>query len=127
MRKIPIKMLKEMLSDPVYSVCARKDDPEHQCEGRITLEHALIYAGKQINAKWAIVPLCAKAHSVDQFQDGGDLDKDRNVWIALNRATNEELIAVSKAINYLSVRDRLNKRYGRWTQPEIPKFMGISY
>jgi hypothetical protein len=121
MRKIGTKLKKEILSDPTYTVCSRRDDPDHYCEGRITWEHAIIYAGKQVNEKWAIIPLCAKAHSVDEFQDGGDLDKDRNVWIALNRATSEELYTISKAINYVQVRSRLNQRFGMWVQPIIPK------
>lgn len=120
MRKIATKLKNEILSDPTYTVCARRDDPNHQCEGRITWEHAIIYAGKQLNEKWAIVPLCAKAHSVDQFQDGGDLDKDKNVWIALNRATDAELMAVSKVINYKRMRDTMNGYFGgAWVQPVV--------
>ena len=90
--------------------CARKCDGG--CKGRITWEHALIYAGKQIDEAWAIVKLCAYHHAVDQFQDGGDLQKEKNVWIALNRATDEELENYSKAINYKQKREQLNKIYG---------------
>lgn len=108
MRKIPTKLKNEMLSDPYYKKCARED--EH-CDGRITLEHALIYAGKQVNAQWAIIPICAYHHSVDRHQDGPGLNKEINVAIALNRATDDELRSISKAVNYMALRDRLNLKY----------------
>jgi hypothetical protein len=91
------------------NVCARQNE---DCSGRITWEHALIYAGKQIDEVWAIIHLCAYHHEVDEFQDGGGLDKEINVWIALNRATTDELLQYSKAIDYQRMRTRLNNKYG---------------
>lgn len=82
------------------------------CDGRVTWEHAIIFDGKQLNEKWAIIPLCEWHHAVNKHQDGGDLNKEMNVWVAVNRATSEELIAVSKAIDYLQLRERLNEKYG---------------
>lgn len=76
-----------MLLNPFYRTCARYSQ---QCEGRITFEHAVIYAGRQVQEEWAIIPLCAFHHAVDQFQDGGDLKKDLNLMIALMRATEED-------------------------------------
>lgn len=111
------KAKKVIDNDTFYKTCARKGIMGHVCAGRLTREHTLIYAGKQIAQAWAIIPLCAKAHAVDRFQDGGDFDKEINVWIALNRATDEELQAVSKAIPYLRERARLNAKYGFYTPP----------
>lgn len=108
MRKISAKVKKQLNAEP--NVCARKKDGN--CAGRITWEHAIIYGGKQLDEPWAIIKLCAYHHAVDEYQDGGDLQKEKNVWIALNRATNQELIAVSKAIKYIKLRERLNKKYG---------------
>lgn len=82
MRPIPLKLRLELAADPYYKVCARFNAV---CEGRITWEHSWIYAGKQINEKWAIIPLCHYHHQ------GGGLDKDKNRYIALLRATAEEL------------------------------------
>ena len=93
MHPIPIKLKKEILADPYYKQCARKD---RHCKGRITFEHALIYAGRQIQEKWAIIPLCAYHHSVDKFQDGGGLDKRINERIAVSRATPEDLAKYPK-------------------------------
>ena len=72
-----------MANDSYYKVCARKNS---DCEGRITWEHAFIYAGRQVNEKWAIIPLCVYHHL------GDGLDKDKNQKIALLRATDEDLI-----------------------------------
>lgn len=111
MTPIPKPLLKEILADPYYKVCARSK--EGNCQGRITFEHAIIYAGKQLQKKWSIVPLCCFHHAVDEFQDGGDLNKEKNFWIALNRATSAELLNISKAVNYLARREFLNKKYGK--------------
>lgn len=107
MRAIPKKLLHEMLDDPYYSVCARHD-PE--CDGRITLEHAIIVAGRQLNERWAIIPLCAWHHAVDQYQDGPGLNKDINRLIALSRATTEELLAYPRS-NFIRERDYLLAKY----------------
>lgn len=97
-----------MASDPYYKRCARECD---ECDGRITWEHAIVYAGKQLNEKWAIIPLCEFHHAVNRHQDGKGLDKTENVRIALNRASEDELRAVSRAINYVELRERLNKSH----------------
>lgn len=108
MRTIPEKLKKEILADPYYKNCARKNS---ECDGRITWEHAIIFAGRQLNEKWAIVPLCTFHHAVDGHQDGGDLNKELNVLLALNRASESELQAVSKVIRYKEMRDNLNDKY----------------
>lgn len=87
-------------------VCARRADGG--CAGRTTWEHALIYAGKQVDEAWAIVILCERHHSVGAYQDCGALDKRENERLALNQATDEELREYSKAVDYIAMRDRLN-------------------
>lgn len=121
MNNIPAKLRKQLASDPEYKVCARAGIGDHVCDGRITWEHAMIYAGKQIQKRWAIIPLCAKAHSVDGWQDGGDLNKEVNEWIALNRASDLELQEVSKAINYMNRRYYLNQKYGPYKAKTVEK------
>ena len=106
MRKISPKVLAKLLSEP--QICLRND--EGNCGGRLTLEHALTYAGRQIDEAWAILWICAYHHGVDQFQDCGDLNKEKHVWLALNRATDEELEKYSKA-DFKVKRNRLNKIY----------------
>lgn len=106
---IPKDLLEELKKDSYYKKCVRH--AEGKCQGRITFEHSHIHAGKQIQAKWAIIPLCAFHHEVDNFQDNGDLNKELNQMFALNRATDLELEAISKAIDYKQRRKYLNAKY----------------
>lgn len=85
---------------------------DHVCQGRSTMEHALIYAGKQIIDKWAIIRLCAYAHSVDEYQDGGILDKGKNQLIAIKHATEKDLAKYPKA-DWGTLLKQLEKKYGK--------------
>jgi hypothetical protein len=84
MNNMPPALRRKLSEDPYYKTCARANA---DCEGRITWEHALTYAGRQVQEHFAIIPLCAFHHSVDQFQDGRGLNKRINVEIAMGRAT----------------------------------------
>ncbi len=114
MTPIPLKLRKQLASDPFYKFCARGGLHSHTCNGRITWEHAIIYAGKQVQERWAIIPLCEKAHSVNKHQDGGDLNKNINEWIALNRASGEDLLRMSKGIDYSHRKVFLNRIFGAY-------------
>lgn len=111
---IPKKMRATMAIDPSMQVCMRNELlHDHVCapdplnpRKMYEWEHALMYAGRKINAPWAIISICWLVHR------GGKLNKEINVWIALNRATDEELRAISKAVPYLNIRERLNSIYG---------------
>lgn len=119
MTQIPLKIKKKILADKFYTRCAREGFHGHECAGRITWEHAIIYAGKQVQEVWAIIPLCEKAHAVDHYQDGGDMNKEINEWVAFNRATDLELKGASKAINYMHRRYFLNQKYGVYTRKVV--------
>lgn len=107
MRAISPKVKEKILKRP--QICARH--LEGSCKGNNTWEHAIIHAGRQLDEAWAIVILCEYHHAVNNYQDNGDLKKELNVFYALNQATDEELKRISKAINYLELRERLNKKY----------------
>lgn len=107
MRAISPKVKEKILERP--QICARH--LEGTCKGNLTWEHAIIHAGRQLDEAWAIIILCEYHHAVNNYQDNGDLKKELNVFYALNQATDEELKRVSKAINYLELRTRLNKKY----------------
>lgn len=116
MRKIPDKHKTLISTDPFYRKCCLEFLGD--CDGRITIEHALIHAGRQISEMFNYVPLCEFHHAVNKYQDGGDFHKDRSVWIALNRATDQEIKSISKAVDYFRMRNYLNEKYGK------PPFMG---
>lgn len=119
MTPIPKELTVELEADPFYKVCARAGYHDHKCQGKITWEHAIIYAGKQLQKKFAIIPLCEYGHAVNFHQDGGDLKKEINLWIALSRATDEEILSISKVERYAFQKERLIKKYGTWHQ-DIP-------
>ena len=119
MNNIPPKLKEEMSQDPYYKKCARNEAlSDHTCEPDpltqklIEWEHTLYFQGKQLQKKFCIIPICWLVHR------GGKLNKEINVWIALNRATPEELIEISKATDYIHMRKYLNTKYG------IPELQG---
>lgn len=112
MNNVPPRLRKQLAADPEYARCALAGHPDHECGGRVTWEHAIIVAGKQVQERWAIVPVCAAGQEVDDYQDAHTMDKDMNKWVALNRATDDELEAISRAIPYIRERARLNSSYG---------------
>lgn len=116
MTPIPTRVRKEIASDPSYRVCKLAGLHGHVCGGRITMEHAMIYAGHQIQEKWAIVSICAAGQEVDRYQDAHTMNKELNRWVALNQATDDHLRTFTKA-NYIWERDRLNAKYGVWVMP----------
>jgi hypothetical protein len=60
-----------------------------------------------VNEIWAIIPICWLVHR------GGKLDKRINEWIALNRATDEDLAKYpKKEAEWRKGRELLNRRYG---------------
>lgn len=124
MRPIPPGLKTKMIFDPFYEECCLKGINSHECAGRITWEHAIILAGRQLNEIWAILPICERGHAVNQFQDAGTLDKELNLWVALNRATYEELKAISKSTDYQRERSRLNEKYGVY-EPKVPTFYSV--
>lgn len=127
MGHLPTTLRKKLSRIPFYRTCAREGVHGHTCDGRITWEHAIIVAGTQVQAEFAIVPLCEKAHAVGTHQDGGDLDKEVNLWICLNRASESEILSISKAIDYFWQRARLNEKYGVYVPTRSPEFAGIDY
>ena len=120
MRAISQKIRKEIAEDPAYRMCMLKAYPGHECGGRITIEHALLFAGRQVGFKNALIAICARGHEVDHYQDAGTMDKNMNRWVALNRMTEEEIESISKAVNWGREKERLNRIYGIYI-PTIPQ------
>lgn len=107
-----MKLRQELAEDRIYKRCLRaRLLNDHHCEPdpisqkMIEWEHALIYAGKQVQARFAIIPICWLVHR------GPLLVKEINIWIALNRATDEELSAYPKT-DWIQRRRYLNEKYG---------------
>lgn len=85
MRAIPPSLRAEMADDPYYAKCCL--DYTGMCNGRIEWYHNLIYAGRQQNRKFCILPLCHAHHMrADLKPIKEKLDK-----IMVSRATPEDL------------------------------------
>ena len=104
MNNIPKSLRDDIAADPFYQRCCitgalAKDT-------KVEWHHNLIYAGKQVQEKWCILPLRADVHeNIVRY-------KERCDWIMLNRATDDDLRRYSKAVNLIARRATLNKKYG---------------
>lgn len=104
MTPIPPKLRKEMSEDPFYKQCCLAH--LGGCAGRIEWHHSLIFRGRQVQEKFCILPACHEHHyRVSEFNE-------QFVHIALNRATDSELEAISKVVPYKLMQQHLNKEYG---------------
>lgn len=99
MRPIPLKLRKKIASDPFMLRCIYIG-----CRFHPEWEHAFIYAGKQINEDWAIVPVCPYHHR------GAGLDKEFNQYVAVSRATDEDFAKYPR-FDWQRLKLRLTKKY----------------
>ena len=104
MRKIPESLREEMSKDIFYKKCCVADE---FCLGRIEFHHNLIYAGRQVNEKWCILPVCKYHHDREKDKYIGELLDH----VMLNRATDDDLRHFSKAFDYLELKNKLNEKY----------------
>ncbi len=102
------------MSDPLANTCWRRWFlQDHQCQGRITTEHALLHSGKRVNELFALIRICAWAHEVDEFQDGGGMNKEINRWLAYRRITDwDEVERKYPRTNWRQDFKYLNQKYG---------------
>lgn len=110
---IPSKIREYLAKDKFMTKCIHRYLEESDCcEGRIEWEHAFLYAGKQINEKWSIVPCCTYHHR------GNGLVKDYNRYIALLRSLNvfKELTNKYYKYNWRQELNYLENKYGKRTK-----------
>lgn len=103
-------MRQELAKDPEYrqGFCLYHNRV-HQ--GRPTQwHHNLIFAGRQVNERFAIMQICTEIHDKMFMKQV----KERCDWIMLNRASDEELRYFSKADDLIRKRDKLNQKYGTY-------------
>jgi len=113
MRPIPKKTREELGNDKFMKTCCLWS---HQiigwCKGRIEFHHNLIYGGKQSNIKETILPLCKHHHSIADYKQV----KEFLNWIMLNRMKPIDILNISKAIDYVTMKRTLNKQYGNYAK-----------
>lgn len=103
MQPIPTAHKEQIKTDPRFKICARHDP---DCQGRITVEHAFTYSGRQINELWAYVPLCWYHHL------GAGLNKEINRWISLQQATAADLAKYPR-FDWKQLIKYLNSKHGK--------------
>ena len=108
MRAIPQKLKNELEQDAWYKRCCITGRTKIQ--EKIEWHHNFIFAGRQVNEKWCILPMAKSIHDREKEQE----IKTRLNWIMFNRADNETLKKYSKAIDLLEIKELLNKKFGEW-------------
>lgn len=122
MNNMPAKLRREMNDKLFYGRCcltgtgkpnhlASRFDPE-----KIEWHHNLIFAGKQVQEEFAILPILKRLHDDVSNPEV----KDRCDWIMLNRATEDQIKKYSKVVNLQRRLDELNERYGAWSEGIYP-------
>ena len=101
-----MKLRTEMSQDKFMARCIYCDIGRgNECRGRVEWEHAFIYAGKQINEAWAIVPVCTYHHR------GNGLDKEYNQYRAIIRADINDLLLRMPKRDWAQIKNYLQKKY----------------
>jgi len=102
---IPKPLLQEILADKYYKKCCLTGTTL----GKIDLHHNLIFGGRQVQEKFAILPVHNDIH---QYHQGITKEvKEKLNWVMVNRMSEYELNYYSKAVNYNQVKLELNKKY----------------
>ena len=99
MRPIPKKLREQIAADPFMQKCVYQ-----HCWFKPEWEHALLYQNKQINEAWAIIPVCTYHHR------GGGMDKDYHRFVALSRATDDDLKKYPR-VDWGQMKKYLTKQY----------------
>lgn len=123
MNNMPKALRKELAADPYYAVCCITGEPGKR-GNPIEWHHNLIYAGRQVQEKFAILPVKRTIHAKASKQE----IKHKLDWVMLNRATDQQLLTISKAKDYFLYKHYLNKKFGVYPHQlkEIQK-PGIRY
>jgi|SRR5882757_5610643 len=105
MRPIPKEMKEIMAADPFYKECCSRNST---CKGRIEWHHVFIYAGRQINEPWAIIPLCKHHH--DLVSSSSEF-KEQCELISLKRASSSDFAKYPKR-DWHYIKNYLTQVYG---------------
>jgi len=109
MSRIPKWLLAEILADKWYTRCCISGDETSRADP-IEFHHNLIFGGRQVQARFAILPLKRSLHARATDKQL----KRRLDWIMLSRASPEELAAISKATNYARELTVLEGEFGKF-------------
>lgn len=109
MTRIPKKLRDSLAEDPFYLRCCVTGEKAKPGD-RIEWHHNLIFGGKQVQARFAILPVL---HSIHERANDPDV-RERLDWVMLNRMSTEDLMLYGKGINWGARLEYLNYRFGVW-------------
>lgn len=120
MNPIPLSLRTALTGDPDYRagycIFHNRTHP-YNPPVRLEWHHNLIFAGRQVQARFCILQICKPIHEKANRPDV----RERLDWIMLNRASDAELYDYSKAINLIHRRNMLNAKFGKYGQDK-PRF-----
>lgn len=103
MRPIPPKIRALLADDPYMKRCCLCGSNS----GKIDWHHNLILGSKQSNIVETILPLCQNCHDKARTTE----TKEKLDLIMLNRMSDQQIIEISKAVNYHQRKKYLNEKY----------------
>lgn len=109
MNRIPKKLRQELSEDMFYQRCCVTgkvgtfDDP-------VQWHHNLIFGGKQVQARFAILPILKSIHLIADYPK----IKEKLDWVMVNRMSGEDLELYSKGVDYIHRKEYLNGLFGEW-------------
>lgn len=109
MTRIPKKLREQLAVDMFYSRCCITGLPS-QPGDRIEWHHNMIFAGKQVQERFAILPVLSSIHRRANEPD----IKDKLDWIMLSRMTTTDLYMYGKGINWFNRLERLEDKFGKF-------------
>lgn len=110
MNNIPTSVKRKMALDPFYKTCCLTGERGSYGDP-IQWHHNLIYAHKQVQEAFAILPIKKSLHELVS----NSMVKDRLDWVMLNRASEAEIRKYSKVVDLSRRREYLNSVYGVWS------------
>lgn len=108
-----------MADDPFYLRCCISGDYATRTDP-IEWHHNLIYGGKQVQARFAILPIKRSLHRQANLKRM----RQQLDWVMWNRASEAEITRYSKAQNYHLYLMTLNAMFGDWSVNLEAKILG---
>ncbi len=107
MNKIPVKLRAKLAADIFYTRCCVTGLPS-TFEDPIEWHHNLIFAGRQVQARFAILPIKRSVHRIAMLPE----IKDKLDWVMVSRMSGEDLELYGKGVDWLHRKEYLEVLFG---------------
>lgn len=110
MRKIPPSIREQINKDPFFKECCLC----HTEKGKIEIHHNFIYAGKQADALFTLLPLCVEHHNLADYTKV----KEKLDWIMIGRMVWSDF-SVYPRYNWKQREEYLDEIFGVYPQLKL--------